>query len=146
MELSGKKSTLVVAAIMVEEGKVFIARRRKEKKLGGLWEFPGGKVEEGESPESGLRRELAEELGIDVTVGRYVGEAQCQYPHGAVQLKAYEVVWQKGCISLTDHDTFQWAPIKGLGDFEFTLADRPFVDLLMKGEISGGTLPAGKRC
>lgn len=132
-----EKSTLVVAAIMVQGGRVFIARRRKEKKLGGLWEFPGGKVEAGESPENGLRRELAEELGIEVTVGRYVGEAKCQYPHGAVRLKAYEVFWEKGHISLTDHDTFRWAPIKGLGDFEFTLADQPFVDRLMRGEISG---------
>lgn len=136
MESSQEKHTLVVAAIMVQAGHVFIARRRKEKKLGGQWEFPGGKVEIGEHPEHGLRRELAEELGIAVTVGRYLGESLCRYPHGVILLKVYAVSWDSGRIELTDHDAFEWAPIEGLGNYEFTLADRPFVDRLRQGNLA----------
>jgi len=135
MESPEEKSTLVVAAIMVRGREVFIARRRKEKKLGGQWEFPGGKVEVGESPENGLRRELEEEFGIKVAVGRYLGESRCRYTHGSILLKAYEVSWEDGKIELTDHDAFEWVPIEALSNFDFTLADRPFVDGLLNGTI-----------
>ena len=65
----------VVAAILEKEDKILIAKKREGKPLAGLWEFPGGKIEEGETPEESLIRELMEEMNIKVRVNEYVGES-----------------------------------------------------------------------
>ena len=69
----------VTAAIIVDSGKVFIAKRKPPGRMPGMWEFPGGKIEEGETPEQCLKRELHEELGIDAAIGRHIGTRVYEY-------------------------------------------------------------------
>jgi 8-oxo-dGTP diphosphatase len=80
----------VTAAIIQKENRIFAARRKRGRHLEGMWEFPGGKLEPGESPEVCLARELAEELGIKTTVGRYLGESVYDYGEKVIKLLAYQ--------------------------------------------------------
>jgi mutator protein MutT len=82
---------VVTAAIIRKNGSVLLARRAPEEKLGGFWEFPGGKVENGETPEECLARELAEELGILARIGEKCAESLHQYDHGNFRIVAYLV-------------------------------------------------------
>ena len=82
----------VVAAIIQRDEKYFVARRKTGKHLEGFWEFPGGKIEEGESPENSLQRELQEEFGVTVEVGAFLGENTHDYGSAIIRLRAYRVV------------------------------------------------------
>ena len=125
----------VTAAILVHEGKILIARRREQDRQAGKWEFPGGTVEAGETPECCLKRELKEEFDIDIEVGLLVGESIYHYDYGSICLLAYRSKWQGGMLSCRDHDEFAWVSIPELRYFDFSPADLPFVDLLLKGKM-----------
>ena len=86
----------VTAAIMDRGGRILIAQRKPTGKLPNKWEFPGGKVEDGETTEECLKREMAEEFGIEVIVGEYLGDSVYHYEHGTIKLLAYRTVWQAG--------------------------------------------------
>jgi len=83
-------TVLVAAAVVVEGGRVLLSQRKRGSHLEGLWEFPGGKVEDGEDPRDALARELREELGIDVDVGDVVDVTFHRYPSKSVLLLFYE--------------------------------------------------------
>jgi len=122
----------VVAAILQnKEGQVLIARRKRGRALEGYWEFPGGKVERGESPEQSLKRELKEEMDIEIEVTEYVGENVHRYERGAIRLLAFNGKITKGDISLIDHDEYAWVHIDKLMDFKLAPADIPIVELLI---------------
>ncbi|MFZ5967408.1 MAG: (deoxy)nucleoside triphosphate pyrophosphohydrolase [Bacillota bacterium] len=122
----------VVAAILLnKEGQVLIARRKRGKALEGYWEFPGGKVEKGESPEQSLTRELKEEMNIDIEVTEYVGENIHSYEIGVIRLLAFKGKIVRGDISLIDHDEYTWVDIDKLLDFKLAPADIPIVELLI---------------
>src|SRR3954453_1513497 len=87
---------LVVAAIIRRDGRILITRRFDHVHLPGLWEFPGGKVERGESLEAALRREIREELGIDVAVGRKYFTIEHQYPSKVVDLHFFDCTIEHG--------------------------------------------------
>ena len=125
----------VTAAILVKDSKVLIAKRKPEDKQPGKWEFPGGKIEAGESARECLKREMREEFGIDVRVGKFLGESIYDYPHGSIRLLAYLAEWQAGDIALKDHADYTWAQCDRLSEFDFTPADLPFVRMLISGEI-----------
>jgi len=124
----------VTAAILIKNDKVLIAKRLAGDKLGNKWEFPGGKIEEGETPEQSLRREMKEELNIEVLVGDFIGESIYHYDHGSIKLLAYRVFWEHGVIFLSDHEEYQWAPIDMLNDYDFAPADLPFVEKLRRNK------------
>lgn len=115
----------VTAAILFKEGRVLIARRRSTDKLAGKWEFPGGTIEEGETPEACLKREMKEEFDIDVSVGNCFGESIYHYPHGAVRLLAYAVQWREGQLSMKAHDAYRWVPPHHLSRYDLAPADIP---------------------
>lgn len=79
----------IVAAVVLSEGCVLITRRPKHRHLGGMWEFPGGKVEAGESDASALKRELREEVGLSVCVAELIDEVQHAYPDRTVVIRFY---------------------------------------------------------
>jgi 8-oxo-dGTP diphosphatase len=124
----------VTAGIFLKDSMVFIARRRRTGRLPGKWEFPGGKVEDGETPEAGLKRELREELEIDAAVGDYLGENIHQYDFGTVRLLFYRVYWDGGEITSRDHDEYGWVPLDKLNGYDFAPADWPFVKRLVDGD------------
>ena len=126
----------VVAAIIENEGRVLVARRRKGIRFGGFWEFPGGKLEPGETPERGLERELAEELGLETRTGELLCSVTYRGRGLAIELLAYRVLSFEGEIRLTDHDAVRWVEPSALDESAFTEPDRPVVRrlvLLAKG-------------
>mgnify|MGYP001046047348 FL=1 len=125
----------VTAAILAKDGRILIAKRRANDRLADKWEFAGGKIEENETPEECLKRELKEEFNIEVTVGQYIGSSTYQYEHGLIELLAYRTFWEDGNISLKDHDDFRWVSVDQLSEYDFAPADLPFVDKLRRGDI-----------
>ncbi len=126
----------VTAAILVKDGKVLIAQRKPDDKQPDKWEFPGGKIEAGESARECLKREMQEEFGIDVRVSEFLGESVYHYPHGSIRLLAYLVKWQAGELALRDHANYAWVNYDRLKEFDFASADLPFVRKLISGQIN----------
>jgi len=118
----------VTAAVIIKENKVFVARRKAGKHLAGYWEFPGGKLEEGETPEYCLERELKEELNITTRIGAYVGESLYDYGRKIVRLMAYQVKHLSGDFELIDHDEMRWLAFDELDSVEWAPADIPLVE------------------
>jgi 8-oxo-dGTP diphosphatase len=125
----------VTAAILVKDGKVLIAKRKPDDQQPDKWEFPGGKIEAGESARRCLKREMREEFGIDVRVGKFLGESIYDYPHASIRLLAYLAEWQAGNLALKDHADFAWAQCDRLDEFDFAPADLPFVRKLVSGQV-----------
>lgn len=117
----------VTAGIIVRDGKFLIARRGQGKHLEGCWEFPGGKVEDGESPEDCLDRELREELSIDVEVLGYITENVHAYPEKTIKLIAYLVKYLGGEFKLTSHDRIQWVNFDEVESYVLAPADIPIL-------------------
>lgn len=115
----------VTAAIIFNKGQVLIARRARGEKHAGGWEFPGGKIELGETPEQCLKRELLEEFGIEVRVNDFVAESIYEYPMGSIRLLAYLVDILAGDIRLSVHDDYQWVKLENLLNYNLLPADIP---------------------
>ena len=129
------KTIDVVAGVIKKNGKFLIARRSKEKSLGGFWEYPGGKVEEGETDEESLKRELYEEFGITVTVKNHLVNSFYKYEKINVNLKAYLVDHLSGDFILRDHDEINWIDSKEFGKYEFAPADIPINNYILNHGI-----------
>ncbi|WHY20268.1 8-oxo-dGTP diphosphatase MutT [Paenibacillus sp. G2S3] len=124
---------VAAAIIHNEEGQILIARRRQGKSQAGLWEFPGGKIEQGESIADCLQRELQEEMGIMILPYESFGMNEHNYGELTIQLIAWKAQYQGGVIDLVDHDEYRWMFPAELGQFKFAPADIPFVERLMVG-------------
>lgn len=122
----------VTAAVIEKEGKILIARRRRGSHLEGKWEFPGGKMEPGETPEECLRRELREEFGVEAEVGEFICSSPYDYGHIFIELLAYRVKRVEGGFSLNSHAEIRWVDKKELSAFDLAEADRPIVDALLR--------------
>jgi mutator protein MutT len=120
----------VTAAILIENGRVLIARRRPGVAQAGLWEFPGGKVRPGESLEQCLKREIREELGIEIAVGEFFGESVYAYEDRTIRLLGYRVQAGAGKMAANDHAELAWVAVADLNRYRFCPADRPFVEKL----------------
>lgn len=124
---------VAAAIIHNEEGQILIARRRQGKSQAGLWEFPGGKIEQDESVAECLQRELQEEMGIMILPYESFGMNEYNYGELTIQLIACKARYQGGVIDLVDHDEYRWVFPAELGQFTFSPADIPFVERLMVG-------------
>jgi 8-oxo-dGTP diphosphatase len=122
----------VTAAVLVKEGRVLIARRSPGRARGGSWELPGGKIENGESPEACLARELREELGIEAKIGECLGSHCHAYPEIEIELMAYWATHLSGEIVLRDHDAVRWVTPAELYRYPLAPADLPFVEVIRK--------------
>jgi len=122
----------VAAAVMEKDGKVLIARRKPGDALAGKWEFPGGKLEPGETPEVCLRRELMEEFGVDTKIGDFVCSSRFEYKHLQIELLAYRVAHISGEFKLNDHDRIAWVAAAELLKYDFCSADIPVVNKILE--------------
>ena len=122
--------TSITCAIIKKEEKILIARRAAGQKLAGKWEFPGGKVEDGESPEECLKRELEEEFGIQVEVREFITSNQHHYDHIDLELIAFRVKYVSGEFTLTDHDIIEWVAPVELLNYDLAAADVPIAKKL----------------
>jgi 8-oxo-dGTP diphosphatase len=123
---------IVTAAIARRGARTLIARRGPGQKLAGLWEFPGGKLEDGETPEQCLSRELFEEFGVRVVVAEFFMKSVYRYGHGAIDLHAYFVSWPNDEPQLRVHDEVCWVPFAQLLDYELAPADVPIASRLAR--------------
>lgn len=117
----------VVCAVLEDRGRFFIARRAGHKAMAGFWEFPGGKVESGESHQEALARELREELGITVSVGAFVATTEERHDLRLLRLHCYRAQWLDGELRLLDHDDYRWVEKASFADYLFCPPDRPFL-------------------
>lgn len=113
----------VAAGLVFRDGRLLITRRLPGDHLGGLWEFPGGKREEGESFEECVRRELNEELGIEVEVGMLLDDVTHRYPGRIVQLKFFRCAWRRHEPCARGCHAFTWVTAAELGEYAFPPAD-----------------------
>ena len=120
----------VSAGLVFRDGKLLITQRRSQDHLGGLWEFPGGKREHGESDEACLRRELREELGIEVEVKELIESLQHDYPGKSVALKFFRCQLLQGEPSALACDSIAWVNSAQLSNFDFPEADQRLLDKL----------------
>ena len=126
----------VVAALIEKEGKLLVCQRTRHQTMPLKWEFPGGKIEEGEQPRDALRRELDEELGIVATIGDEVSRIQHEYPNGGmVELRFYVVREFQGEIENRIFREIQWALPADLPRYDFLEADLTLVKELAAGKL-----------
>ena len=118
----------VTAAIIKYQEKILIAQRKKEKNQGLLWEFPGGKQEQGETLEDCLKREIMEELHLPIIIEKFFMDTEYHYQEGAIQLFAYFARCEQNKIDYMDsHEQIKWVSLKDLINYTFAPADRPIV-------------------
>ncbi len=129
-----KQIHVVAGVIRDPRGRILLARRTEGRDLAGLWEFPGGKVEPGESPEAALQRELLEELGIRAVVGAPLIRVPQQYPDKRLVLDVRDVHAYAGTPKGLDGQALVWAPPPLLGRYSMPPADRPVVAALRQPE------------
>ena len=115
----------VSAAILTKDNKVFLARRNSETKHAGKWESPGGKMEQGESGEQCLSREIKEEFSIDITVNEFFAESIHEYEHAKIRILAYRITWVSGKMAPKDHDRIAWVSPDKLLEYDLLPADIP---------------------
>ncbi len=126
----------VVAGLIVKEGKLLVCQRTRHQTMPLKWEFPGGKIEEGEQPRDALRRELEEELGIQATVGDEVARIQHEYPNGGmVELRFFIVRSFEREIENRIFRDIQWSDPKDLPKYDFLEADETLVRDLAAGKL-----------
>ena len=120
----------VVAGIIYKDDKFLIAKRNHNKAQEGLWEFPGGKVEENETYEEALKREIKEEFNADVIVEEYIGENIHHYPEKDIKLMFYKARLVGEEIQLNEHEDYRWINKSDKDNFEFAGADELVFDLI----------------
>lgn len=130
----------VTAAIIEKDGRILAARRGPGQHLAGFWEFPGGKVEDGESHKECLQRELDEEFSVNCQVGHFIAESIYDYGHKIIQLFGYYVHHITGSFRLTDHDKICWLPVEELSTLRWAPADIPLVEKLQSDTITAKNL------
>ncbi len=122
----------VAVGLIVRDGRYLIARRKPGVHLGGFWEFPGGKREAEESLEDCLRRELREELGIEVTQPVFYRVLRHEYPEKSVELHFFRCSIRAGRARALDCEELRWVAPGELSRFEFPAADRSLIEALTK--------------
>jgi mutator protein MutT len=134
--LGNGKFIEVSAALIFHCGRLLITQRRANSHLGGLWEFPGGKREAGETFEVCLLREIREELGVEIAVGELIAEVAHRYPEKSVRLKFFRCTLVSGEPQPLDCAAVKWIRPAGLAEHQFPAADAQLLAKLGTGQIS----------
>jgi 8-oxo-dGTP diphosphatase len=132
MSVVAKKLIHVVCVILEDSrGRIFVAKRPEGKSLAGGWEFPGGKIEACESHTAALKREIQEELEIQIDVGTALPASSYDYDFGTVVLHPYRATILSGEINLTEHPEGRWVTRKKLANLQWVPADIPIMRNLL---------------
>jgi 8-oxo-dGTP diphosphatase len=131
----------VTAAIIRTGDAVLITRRKPGQRMAGYWEFPGGKLEDGETLQTCLEREIHEELGLNIQAGMVVATNVHTYDHGDIYLVAIEATIRSGSPILTAHDDLAWVPVSCLLEYQLAPADIPIAKALINKQSSNHLLP-----
>ncbi len=128
------KTIQVVAAVLFWEGKVLCVQRAEHEKqyVSLKWEFPGGKVEVGESREEALVREIREELSVDIEVSEFLMTVEHTYPDFQLTMHVFKCVLEQGEITLNEHVALKWLSVDELEQLHWAAADIPVVEFLMQ--------------
>jgi 8-oxo-dGTP diphosphatase len=126
---------LVAAGILKDGERILICQRHRSDAYGLQWEFPGGKVKDGEGWKAALRRELAEELAIQAEIGDEVFRVRHRYPDRYVEVAFFAVPSYRGEVRNQVFEAIAWAPRGSLGGYAFLAADLELVERLARGEI-----------
>ena len=126
---------VVAAVIRSADEKILITQRGKGMSFEGKWEFPGGKVNEGEAPEQALKREIQEELCLDIAVAQKILEWNHEYSFGKVDFMAYNSRINEGVLQLVEHMDYRWENVENLKNYDWTPADLELVNKLSGGNI-----------
>lgn len=127
-----KKLVRVVGAVIEHQGNILCAQRSEQMSLPLLWEFPGGKIEQGETDIEALKREIQEEMKCDLAVGEKVTTTTHEYDFVIIELTTYRCTLQETMPTLTEHSQIKWLAPKALHQLEWAPADIPAVDLLVE--------------
>jgi 8-oxo-dGTP diphosphatase len=131
-----KTVRFVVAALILRGDEVLVCQRRPDQPMALKWEFPGGKIEAGETPEQALARELDEELGIDADIGSHVTHTRHTYRSGgAVDLQFFAVHSFRGEVTNRIFHDVRWVPLRDLTAYDFLAADRDLIRDLAAGKL-----------
>jgi len=133
--MPGSRPILVTAGIIIKGDSILVCQRHHTDAYGLQWEFPGGKVQDGEDLKASLRRELAEELAIDAEVGAEVFRLRHQYPDRYVEVVFFSVERYRGELRNLVFESVEWAPRTRLASYNFLEADRELVSRIAQGGI-----------
>ena len=122
---------VVAGAVVSAEGQILIAQRPIGKHMAGGWEFPGGKIDNGETPLAALRRELWEELGIVVNAAEHLASCSHEYPDRTVSLELWLVTEFTGAPQPLDQQALRWVAVDQLKDADLLPADQPLIAALV---------------
>ena len=125
------KRVEVVAAVIQKDNRIFCAQRNLSKSMGGKWEFPGGKIELGETKEEALVREIREELDSDIVVDKYLITVEHDYPNFHITMHAYLCTLVKGELTLKEHNDSVWLSKEELLSLDWADADKPIVNKVL---------------
>ncbi|MFC4022315.1 (deoxy)nucleoside triphosphate pyrophosphohydrolase [Oceanobacillus longus] len=125
-----KKDIHVVGAVIINKNKILCAQRGPDKSLPYMWEFPGGKIEPGETPQEALKREIVEEMHCEIEIGEQVEHTIYEYDFGVVHLSTYKCKLIEGTPVLTEHAAIKWLSSKELPSLEWAPADIPAIERL----------------
>lgn len=123
----------VVGAVIVnEDNELFAAQRPEGKSLAGMWEFPGGKIEEGETPREALAREFKEELDCTIKVKEFITRTVYEYDFATIALSTYYSELEEGEIVLKEHQDAKWLGVSEISELEWAPADIPAINKIVK--------------
>ena len=135
----------IAVGVVYKNGRMLITRRKPEGLLGGLWEFPGGKVKEHETPEKACIREIKEEVNLDVTVDGHISQVKHAYTHFKILMDVFLCRYVDGEVKLNGPVDFQWITLQQIDQYPFPKANHKFIPLLSKKRfqnLPSGSIPA----